>query len=83
MVKALTTAPDFTAKILDYFYMKTRELMTKESWTSVASNTRNVDVARDVLKYVPIYWACEMVCCMLCWRSTPDFIPCTLGWNSS
>lgn len=35
--------------------------MMKESWSSVGSNVRNVDISRDVLKYVPIFWACEMV----------------------
>ena len=61
MIRALTGAPDAMTHILDYFYKTTRDMMFKESWTSVASNTRNVDLARDVLRYVPIYWACEMV----------------------
>ncbi|KAH8104009.1 linoleate diol synthase [Cristinia sonorae] len=61
MIKALTGTPDGTSKILDYFYKKTRDMMMNESWTAVACNTRNVDITRDVLKYVPIHWACEMV----------------------
>ncbi|THH32027.1 hypothetical protein EUX98_g2160 [Antrodiella citrinella] len=61
MLRALVGAPDGAQRILEYFYKTTRSMMMKESWTAVASNTRNVDIARDVLKYVPIHWACETV----------------------
>lgn len=60
MLNALTGAPGAVGKITDYFYQKTRELMVGESYTCVGGTTRNVDVVRDVLKYVPVYWACEV-----------------------
>lgn len=50
-----------TDKITGFFYEKTRELMQRESYALVQSSTRAVDIVRDVLKYVPIHWASELV----------------------
>ena len=41
--------------------MKTRELIEESSNTIVGAKTTTVDLARDVLKYVPVYWAAELV----------------------
>ena len=65
VVRALTGTPDATAKTLAFFYTTTHDLIVKESWCSVGSNTRHVDIIRDVLRYVPIHWACEMVSSVL------------------
>lgn len=63
MLRALLVKSDREGivEICDNFFERTQQLMQKESWASVGSDTRNVDIVRDVLKYVPIYWACEMV----------------------
>lgn len=64
LVKVLTSGTSGVASIVDYFYKKTQELIKEESWTSVGSqgmHTKNVDITRDVLKFVPMYWACEVV----------------------
>ncbi len=63
MLDALTGAPGELDTIAEAFYTKTRELMVTESWTSTTheKKLKNVDVVRDVLKYVPLYWACEVV----------------------
>ncbi|EKM53767.1 uncharacterized protein PHACADRAFT_260261 [Phanerochaete carnosa HHB-10118-sp] len=60
MLGALAGAPGSVEKIAEFFYRKTREMMVSEAWTGVGRSTKSVDVARDVLKYVPIYWACEV-----------------------
>ncbi|OBZ73945.1 Linoleate 10R-lipoxygenase [Grifola frondosa] len=60
LLNALINEPGSAEKITDYFYQKTRELMLCESYTCVASTTRNVDIVRDVLKFVPLHWACEL-----------------------
>lgn len=61
MFDALVGAPGSADKLADFFYQKTRELMVSEAWTGVGSQTKSVDVVRDVLKYVPIFWASDMV----------------------
>ncbi|CAL1714626.1 unnamed protein product [Somion occarium] len=72
MLKALTEAPGGIGKITTYFYQKTRELMLQGSYTCVGTTTRNVDLARDVLKYVPIYWACELAGIPLSTKENPE-----------
>ena len=57
----LTSTPGSLAHIADLFYQKTRELMVTQSWDCVGKHYRTVDISRDVLKYVPLYWACELV----------------------
>lgn len=48
-------------KIKQFFFDKTRELMERESCTTVAKGIHTVDIVRSVLRVVPIYWACDMV----------------------
>lgn len=69
MIDALVGAPGSTAKLLSYFHDKTRELMLSQSWTTVGGTSKNVDIVRDVLRYVPIHWASEVVC-RLCFGSS-------------
>ena len=61
MLQTLTSAPGSADQITQFFYQKTRELMVSEAWTGVGISTKSVDVVRDVLKYVPIVWASEVV----------------------
>ncbi|KAJ3551142.1 hypothetical protein NM688_g4896 [Phlebia brevispora] len=60
MLNALTGAPGALDRISNVFYEKTKTLMLSQSWPLVGKRTRNVDIARDVLKYVPLYWASEV-----------------------
>ncbi|KAI0091665.1 linoleate diol synthase [Irpex rosettiformis] len=55
------SSPDSFKKLTKYFYDKTRELIKSQSWTTVGATKNNVDIVRDVLKYVPVYWAAELV----------------------
>lgn len=64
IIGALTGVPGSTEKITEYFFAKTRELITRESNGIVGSNTKTVDLARDVLKFVPIHWAADLVSSM-------------------
>lgn len=61
MLQALTGAPGSVDQIVQFFYQKTKEMMISEAWTGVGKSTKSVDIVRDVLKYVPIYWASEVV----------------------
>ena len=61
MLDALTSAPGAVDHIAAKFYQRTRELMVYESWKGVGISHRYVDIVRDVLKFVPLYWACEVV----------------------
>ncbi|PIL25197.1 cytochrome P450 [Ganoderma sinense ZZ0214-1] len=60
LLSALTGAPDAEASIKSFFYEKTRELIQRESCSSVGTSTHTVDLVRDVLKRVPVYWAAEL-----------------------
>ena len=61
ILTALTDGGASISKITEYFYRKTRELMLQNSYPCVGVTTRNVDIVRDVLKYVPVYWGAELV----------------------
>ncbi len=61
LVQALVGSQGAEDDIKKFFYEKTRELMQRESCQSVGTSVRTVDVVRDVLKVVPIYWACDVV----------------------
>jgi hypothetical protein len=59
---ALLNTPEAEAKIGQFFYTKTRELITAASFTLVGGKSRCVDVVQYVLRQVPIYWvATEIV----------------------
>ena len=61
LLSALTGAPDAEASIKSFFYEKTRELIQRESCQGVGTSTHTVDIVRDVLKRVPVYWAADLV----------------------
>ncbi|KAI0695351.1 heme peroxidase [Cerioporus squamosus] len=60
LLKALVGSQGAEDDIKAFFYEKTRELMQSEACRSVGTSVRTVDVVRDVLKVVPIYWACDL-----------------------
>ncbi|GJE94143.1 linoleate diol synthase-like and cytochrome P450 domain-containing protein [Phanerochaete sordida] len=60
ILQVLTGAPGSEEKILGFFSSKTRELVINVSWSVSQKPIKNVDIVRDVLKYVPIYWASEV-----------------------
>ena len=61
---ALASSPEAVDKICEYFYVKTKELIDQNSLPLIGTNTRSINVVRDVLKYVPVYWAAaEIVGC--------------------
>jgi len=45
-----------TEKIAHYFYEKTRKLIISKSFTVSDKGVKVVDIVRDVLRYVPLYW---------------------------
>lgn len=58
----LQASPDQAEKIAHYFYERTRKLIISKSYTLADKGIKYVDIARDVLRYVPLYWtATELV----------------------
>ncbi|KAF9240691.1 heme peroxidase [Melanogaster broomeanus] len=53
--------PEAIDKIRQYFYKKTCELIVASSCSLIGENTKAVNVVRDVLKLVPVYWAASEV----------------------
>jgi hypothetical protein len=52
-----------TEKIAHYFYEKTRKVIISKSFTVSDKGVKIVDIVRDVLRYVPLYWtATQLVC---------------------
>ncbi|KAH7890809.1 heme peroxidase [Phlebopus sp. FC_14] len=58
---ALTPSPDAIDNIGKYFYNKTRELIEVNSFALIGTKTRSVNIVRDVLKLVPVYWAASEI----------------------
>ncbi|EGN96758.1 hypothetical protein SERLA73DRAFT_93339 [Serpula lacrymans var. lacrymans S7.3] len=58
---ALAPSTEAADAIGKYFFKKTTELIKVKSFSLVGENVRGVNVVRDVLKYVPIYWAATEV----------------------
>ncbi|TFY76746.1 hypothetical protein EWM64_g7266 [Hericium alpestre] len=56
VLRALLPADDSADKIGAYFYEKTRELIAEKSFTLSDRGKRHVDIARDVLRYLPLHW---------------------------
>ena len=54
-------APKFEETVKRFFFEKTRELIQRESCQGVGTSTHTVDIVRDVLKRVPVYWAADLV----------------------
>jgi len=56
-IQALADSPASVGKIEQFFFDTTRELIKTASYSAVVGNTQNVNIIRDVLKYVPLQWA--------------------------
>ncbi|KAG6919504.1 hypothetical protein DXG01_005094 [Tephrocybe rancida] len=59
--KALADSPESIDKIGRFFFDTTRKLVDSNSFQLIGKKTRGLDVVRDVLKYVPVYWAANEV----------------------
>ena len=59
--KALADSPESIEQIGRFFYDTTRTLIGSQSYKLVGKNICGVDVVRDVLKYVPVYWAASEI----------------------
>ncbi|KAI0046507.1 linoleate diol synthase [Auriscalpium vulgare] len=57
VLRTLTSAPGATDRIAQYFYQKTRDLLATKSYTLSDKNVKSVDIAKDVLRYLPLHWA--------------------------
>ncbi|GLB41915.1 putative animal haem peroxidase [Lyophyllum shimeji] len=55
--KALADSTESVDKIGRFFYDTTRQLIDSHSFALVGKKTYSVDIVRDVLKHVPVYWA--------------------------
>jgi len=59
----LQASSDQAEKIAHYFYERTRKLIISKSYSLSDNGIKFVDIVRDVLRYVPLYWtATELVC---------------------
>jgi linoleate 10R-lipoxygenase len=62
VLRVLQASPDRADKIAHHFYERTRKLIVSKSYTLSDTRVRFVDIIRDVLRYVPLYWtATELV----------------------
>lgn len=59
--KALTDSSESVNKIGKYFYDTTRELIESCNYSLVGKKTYGVDIVRDVLRIVPVYWAASEI----------------------
>ncbi len=57
----LTALAKSETSITQFFHDKTRDLIQKNSYTLVGGKIQVVDLVRDVLKLLPVYWAAEIV----------------------
>ena len=63
VLRVLQASPNQADKIAQYFYERTRKLILLRSFTVSGKGVKIVDLVRDVLRYVPLYWtATELVC---------------------
>lgn len=56
VLRVLQASPDQTEKIAHYFYERTRKLIISKSFSLTDNGIKFVDIVRDVLRYVPLYW---------------------------
>jgi linoleate 10R-lipoxygenase len=71
VLRVLSASPAEAGKIAQYFYERTRKLIISKSYTLADKGVKYVDIVRDVLRYVPLYWtATELVCDLLLFNMT-------------
>ncbi|KAJ7623211.1 linoleate diol synthase [Roridomyces roridus] len=76
----LFESPEHLDKVGTFFRDTTRKLVASHSFTIVNGKTNVVDIVRDVLKVVPVYWAAEIAGIQLKTKETPhgDYTPSAL-----
>jgi hypothetical protein len=63
ILRVLQGSPHQAEEIAHFFYERTRRLIILKSYTLSDKGVMFVDVVRDVLRYVPLYWtATELAC---------------------
>ena len=55
MSNTLPSSPGAFNKTDKYFYFKTKEVTDQNSLPLIGTNTRSINIVRDMLKYVPVY----------------------------
>ncbi|KAF8966303.1 linoleate diol synthase [Flammula alnicola] len=55
-VVSILASPDLLEGIGNYFYESTKKLIVANSFTLVGSKVAGVDIVRQVLKILPVYW---------------------------
>jgi cytochrome P450 len=55
--KAIVDSPETLEQTGTFFFETTRELITSSSFSLVGKKTFGVDIVRDVIKIVPLFWA--------------------------
>ena len=53
---AVLNAPDLVVEIGKFFYDTTKKFISSETYTYVGGKLCGVDLVRQVLRVVPIYW---------------------------
>lgn len=62
VINALNASPESLEKFGQWFYDNTHRLITEHSYTLVGGKTHGIDLVREVLKPLPVYWvATEIV----------------------
>ncbi|KZT38100.1 linoleate diol synthase [Sistotremastrum suecicum HHB10207 ss-3] len=69
--QALFGKPDSLRNIADYFATTTLELIEERSFGLSGKTTQNIDIVRDVLNSVPIYWVSQLASLPLKTKKTP------------
>jgi cytochrome P450 len=57
VIEVLNGSPELVSRISQYFYESTQKLITANSFAVVGGKKHGVDLVRDVLKALPVYWA--------------------------
>ncbi|KAJ8091181.1 hypothetical protein PM082_004157 [Marasmius tenuissimus] len=59
-VLKILNLPESQAETCEFFYKTTLRLASENSWALVGDQTCGLDVVRDVLKVVPVYWVADL-----------------------
>ncbi|KDQ61436.1 hypothetical protein JAAARDRAFT_203950 [Jaapia argillacea MUCL 33604] len=61
VLRALGDTAQATDRIAQFFYQKTKELITTRSYALVGGKTKCIDIVGDVLKAVPLQWVASEI----------------------
>jgi linoleate 10R-lipoxygenase len=56
-VTTVLASPDLVEGISNYFYESTKKLVAANSFTLVGGKVGGIDIVRQVLRILPVYWA--------------------------